>query len=309
MSKIVTETQEERDIRLEEYLASKKRIEKSKRHILLKLAKSNKKLVFGSVMLFIIIIIAIAVPFLTPYSYREMTDDLLQKPSAQHWFGTDNFGRDLFSRVVYGARISLGVAVACVLIGTIIGVPLGMLAGYIGGWYDILVMRISDIMLSIPWVLMAVLVTAIMGTGIKVVIIALGLVYVPGALRLSRSLVLSIRSREYVDAARVIGESKLAILLKYVFPNCIAPILVQATLRLSSAVLSEAAISYLGYGTQPPLPSWGILLADAQPFMWQAAYLSIFPGVAMVLLVLSGNMFGDGLRDLIDPKMRGKVMN
>jgi peptide/nickel transport system permease protein len=307
MSLFTDTSQAERDGQLTEYLRAKKTFAKEKRSRLFLVAKKNKKLMFGAVMLTIIILVAIFAPVIAPYSYREMTTDLLQKPSAEHLFGTDNFGRDLFSRVVYGSRISLGIALLCVALGTVIGVPLGMLSGYIGGWFDIFIMRVSDVFLSIPWVLMAVTVTAIIGSGVQVIIIALGLVYTPGAIRLARSLVLTIRHREYVEAARVIGESKWSILWRYVFPNCTAPILVQTTLRLSSAVLSEAAISYLGYGTQPPLPSWGLLLADAQQFMWQAPYLSIFPGIAMVLLVLSGNMFGDGLRDLIDPKTRGKV--
>lgn len=293
---------------LAEFVQAKKQIKKTNRKKLFRAVLRNKKLVFGSVMLFIIILIALLAPIIAPYSYREMTNEFLQGPSAQHWFGTDNYGRDLFSRVIYGSRISLSIALLCVSLGTVIGVPLGMLSGYIGGWFDVVIMRISDIFMSFPWVLMAVTVTAIFGPGLHVIVVALGLVYTPGFIRLSRSLALSIKSREYVDAARVIGESRTSILLRYVFRNCIAPIMVQATLRLSNAVLSEAAISYLGYGTQPPSPSWGLLLSDAQQFIWQAPYLSVFPGIAMVLLVLAGNMFGDGLCDMIDPKVRKKVL-
>ena len=293
--------------RLQEYIESRREIRSIRRKKVLYVARHNKKLLLGAIMLTVIIVIAILAPVIAPYSYREMTSDILARPSSEHLFGTDNYGRDLFSRVIYGSRISLGIALLCVSLGTAIGVPLGMLSGYVGGWLDLVIMRISDVLLSIPWVLMAVTVTAIMGPGTHVIVIALGLVYTPGAIRLARGMVLSIRNREYVEAAKVIGESRWSILWRYIFPNCVAPILVQTTMRLASAVLSEAAISYLGYGTQPPSPSWGLLLSDAQQFMWQAPYLSIFPGVAMVLLVLAGNMFGDGLRDLIDPKMKGNL--
>jgi len=295
-----------RDARLDEFFKSKKEIARETRKKNIRRFFRNKKLVFGTITLLIIIILAIFAEQIAPYSYREMTADLLQKPSQAHIMGTDNFGRDLFSRILYGSRVSLIVAFTCVAIGTIVGVPLGMIAGYVGGWFDVVIMRISDIMLSIPWILMAVTVTAILGPGTHVVIIALGLIYTPGSMRLARGLVLSIRSREYVDAAKVIGESKGAILTKYIFPNCFSPILVQTTLRLASAVLSEAAISYVGYGVQPPTPSWGLLLSEAQTLMWQAPYLSIYPGICMVILVLAGNMFGDGLRDYLDPKLRRK---
>ena len=291
-----------------EFVASRKEQKKVKRRKAIRAFFKNKKLVFGSIVLLIYIFVAIFAPVIAPYSYRELSNDILQKPSAEHLFGTDNFGRDLFSRVVYGSRISLSIAFSCTILGTVVGVVLGLLSGYVGGWFDIIIMRVSDIVMSFPWVLMAVMVTAIFGVGLHVIVITLGLVYIPGSIRLARSMTLSIKNNEYVDAARVIGESKLSILFRYIFPNCFAPLLVQATLRLSSAVLSEAAISYMGYGTQPPSPSWGLLLADGQQFMWQAPYLSILPGLAMVLLVLAGNLFGDGLRDMIDPRMRGKVL-
>lgn len=273
--------------------------------------RGNSKLIIGGIMLLAILVVAVLAPVIAPYTYNEMRTSKmpLEAPGPEHYFGTDNFGRDVFSRIVHGAKISLGVAVLCVGLGTIIGVPLGLLAGYTGGWFDILVMRLSDVLNTIPTVMMAVLITAIIGTGgLKVVIIALALIYVPGSARLARSMVYSIKEREYVAAATVIGEPKRRILWRYIFPNCIAPIIVQCTLRLSSAVLSEAAISYLGYGTQPPTPSWGLMLSESQAYMWQAPVQCLFPGLAIMILVLAGNLFGDGVRDLLDPKFKGRVI-
>lgn len=276
---------------------------------LLPFARSNKKLMVGGTLMLIIVLAAILAPLVAPYSFNEMmtSDRPFAPPSWEHLFGTDNFARDVFSRVVYGARISLGVAVACVLFGTLMGVPVGMLAGYVGGWFDALVMRVSDVVMSIPTVLMAVAITALLGSGLQVVIVTLALVYIPGGARLARSMVYSVKEREYVAAAKVIGERPAQTLLRYILPNVVAPILVQATLRLSSAVLAEASISYLGYGTQPPTPSWGLMLADSQVYMWQAPFLAIFPGLALVMLVLAGNLLGDGLRDMMDPKLRGSL--
>ena len=273
-------------------------------------ARGNKKMMIGGLMLIAIILVAVFAPAIAPYSYSEMrtSKKTFAPASAEHPFGTDNFGRDVFSRVVYGARISLLVAFASVTIGAVIGVPVGLMSGYVGGWFDIVVMRITDVLMTIPTILMAIIVTAIMGSGLKVVIIALGIVYIPGAVRIGRSMVFTVKEREYIASAVVIGESKQRVLWKYIFPNCIGPIIVQCTLRLSSAVLSEASISYLGYGTQPPMPSWGLMLADSQLYMWQSPLLCIFPGLAILFLVLAGNLFGDGLRDLLDPRYKGRLI-
>ena len=276
----------------------------------LRFMRGNKMMMVGTTLLLLIVIVAVFASLIAPYSYNEiMTSGRpFARPSASHLFGTDNFGRDVFSRVVFGSRISLGVAFVSVFFGTLLGVPLGMLAGYIGGWFDSLVMRFSDVIMSVPTILMAVAITAIVGSGgLRVVILTLALVYIPGGARLARSMVYSVKEREYVAAAQVIGERRTQTLLRYIFPNIVGPIIVQATLRLSSAVLAEATISYLGYGTQAPTPSWGLMLADSQVYMWQAPLLAIFPGLALVLLVLAGNLSGDGLRDLLDPKFRGAL--
>ena len=272
--------------------------------------RSNKKLMVGAIILVFIVFVAVFANLIAPYDYAAInTGERFEMPSAQHLFGTDNLQRDVFSRVVYGTRISLSVGIICVGIALGIGVPLGLVAGYTGGLIDLVVMRISDVLLSIPWVLMAVAVTAVAGPGIKVVYIAMGLVHAPGFMRLTRGMVLSLREREYVDAAEQLGESKLAILFRYILPNSAGTIIVRATTIMASAVLSEAAISYIGYGTQPPNPSWGLMLTDSQGYLWQQPWLAVFPGLAIVLLVLSVNLFGDGLRDLLDPRYKGKVMN
>lgn len=275
----------------------------------LRFMRGNKMMMIGATLMLLIVIVAVFAPLIAPYSYNEMMTSgrPFARPSASHLFGTDNFGRDVFSRVVFGSRISLGVALVSVFFGTLLGVPLGMLAGYIGGWFDSLVMRFSDAVMSIPTILMAVAVTAMIGSGLQVVILTLALVFIPGGARLARGMVYSVKEREYVAAAQVIGERRTQTLLRYIFPNIVAPIIVQATLRLSAAVLAEATISYLGYGTQAPTPSWGLMLADSQVYMWQSPLLAVFPGLALVLLVLAGNLLGDGLRDLLDPKFRGSL--
>lgn len=272
--------------------------------------RSNKKLLFGAIMFIFVVFIAIFAEQISPYHYSTLnTGDRFEMPSTDHFFGTDNLKRDVFSRVVYGTRISLSVGIICVLISVGIGVPAGLLAGYSGGWIDMVFMRVCDVLLSIPWVLMAVAVTAVTGPGIKVVYLAMGFVHAPGFMRLTRGTVLSIREREYIEAAEQLGESRMAILFRYILPNSAGMIIVRATTIMARAVLSEAAISYIGYGTQPPNPSWGLMLTDSQGYLWQQPWLAVFPGLAIVLMVLSVNLFGDGLRDLLDPRYKGRVMN
>jgi peptide/nickel transport system permease protein len=272
--------------------------------------RSNKKLLFGAAIFIIIVFIAFFADQIAPYHYSEIgTGARFEKPSGAHWFGTDNLQRDVFSRVVYGTRISLSVGIICVGISLGIGVPTGLLSGYFGGWTDMLLMRICDVMLSIPWVLMAVAITAIIGPGIKVVYLAMGLVHAPGFMRLTRGMVLSIREREYVEAAEQLGESNIAILFRYILPNSAGTLIVRATSIMAGAILSEATISYIGYGTQPPNPSWGLMLTDSQGYLFQQPWLAVFPGFAIVILMLAVNLFGDGLRDLLDPRYKGKVMN
>ena len=222
-------------------------------------------------------------------------------PSWQHLCGTDNFGRDMFSRILYGTRISLGASLFSVFLSFLIGLPLGLLAGYFGKVTDIVVMRFSDVVISFPSIMLAILIAAIIGPGTQTVILAISIAFLPSVIRVTRGMVLSVKEREYIDAAKVLGVGRFKIMFKYILPNCIGPIIVHCTLLISNAILSEAAISYLGYGTQPPMPTWGYLLAWGQNYFYNAPYMCIFPGIAIIITVVAVNMLGDGLRDLLDP--------
>jgi peptide/nickel transport system permease protein len=268
----------------------------------------SKKASIGGIMLLIAILIAIFASAIAPYKYDAMNvGELLERPNKLHFMGTDIFGRDVFSRIIYGTRVSLGVSISVVGLSLLLGLPLGLAAGYYGKWIETIVMRLTDIILAFPWVLMALTLTSIMGPGVSIVILAMGIVYAPSVARLVRGVVLSVREREFVEAAIVSGETKLCVVLRYILPNSLAPLIVQSTISVSKAILAEASISYLGYGTQPPMPSWGIMLSDSSDFLWTAPYLSIFPGLAIIYLVLAVNLFGDGLRDMLDPRYKGKV--
>ena len=277
-------------------------------HKICKLIFENKKATIGLVMLIILALVAIFAPVIAPYGYEEMqTGRNLDTPSWEHLMGTDNYGRDIFSRVVYGTRISFGLSLLIMIISFCFGVPLGLISGYFGGKIDSAINSLANTLLSFPWLLMALTVTAITGPGVHVIIISLGISNAPGLIRLVRSMTLTLRNREFVDAAIVCGESKRDILMRYIFPNTVAPVVVNCTLILSKAILAEASISYLGYGTQPPTPSWGLMLSSSSNFIWTAPHMCIFPGIAIVLLVLAVNFFGDGLRDMLDPKYQGMV--
>ncbi|NLC27033.1 MAG: ABC transporter permease [Fastidiosipila sp.] len=277
-----------------------KKIRKSWRTI-----KKSTKATIGFFMIIILVLVALLAPLIAPYDAEEInTGPALQATSKEHIMGTDNYGRDVFSRVVMGARVSLRISITVVLLSMLIGVPLGILSGY---WdkFGSVIMRIVDVMLSFPWVMVAMVVAAILGGGEKVVIISLVFAYVPTFVRLMQSVVLSVREQEYIDAALVTGERHSSILLRYIFPNSSAPLIVEATLVMSFVILDEAAISYLGVGVQPPTPSWGVILNEGSQFMWIAPHLSIVPGLAIAFTVLAINIFGDGLRDILDPRYMG----
>lgn len=227
----------------------------------------------------------------------------LQPPTPQHWFGTDEFGRDVWSRVVYGARLSITVGLASMLLATAAGVPLGAAAGYAGGAFDALMMRGMDAILAFPGLLLAIGLVAALGLGTESGIIAIGVVYVPVFARVTRGAVLVRRQEEYVEAARALGQTDLAILRRHVLPNCIAPVLVQATLGFASAIVIDAGLSFLGAGTPPPAPDWGTMLNEARQFMVSAPHVAVFPGLAISLAVLGFNLLGDGLRDALDPRL------
>jgi len=229
----------------------------------------------------------------------------LQGPSAANWLGTDQFGRDLLSRIMTGAVTSISVGVIAVGIGMGIGVLLGMLSGYFGGWLDEAFMRLIDAVQGFPAILSALLFGAVFKPGIAISMVAIGIAFIPVFARLARGSFLELRDREFVLAARALGAGDAALILRHIFPNTLSPLIVQATISFPVAILAEAALSYLGLGTQPPHPSWGLMLKDAQNFLGLSPWYAVFPGTAIALTVLGLNLLGDGLRDILDPRTRG----
>jgi peptide/nickel transport system permease protein len=261
----------------------------------------------GIVMVVGLILIAALAGLIAPYDpIANNVRAALQAPSSFYYFGTDRFGRDVFSRVVFGSRLSLFVALVSVSISAVIGVALGLVSGYFRGWIDNLIGRIMDVFFSFPALLLAIGVAAMLGPGLNNAIIAIAVVYSPVFGRVVRGPVLVERGKEYVEAARVMGASSPRIILKHVFPNVLSPLIVQATITLSQAILVEAYLSFLGLGTQPPFPSWGTMLQEGRTFLETAPWMSIFPGLAIMLTVLAFNLLGDGIRDVLDPRSRGE---
>lgn len=267
--------------------------------------KKNKLAVFGSFIIFALLITAIFAPVIAPYSYREQNlEQALLPPSRAHPFGTDFFGRDVFSRVIYGARISIAVSIIPVAISTILGVLFGSISGYKGGTFDLLFMRFVDIMFAFPDLLFVIAISFAIGRGLFTLFIALAIVGWPGVARIIRSQVISIKQKEYIEAARAIGMSDMRILFRHVLPNCIAPIIVLVSLSIPGVILSEATYSFLGLGAQPPTPSWGAILNDGQRFIRNAPWIAIWPGIAIFITVLAYNLVGNGLRDALDPFLK-----
>jgi peptide/nickel transport system permease protein len=267
----------------------------------------NRLVLAGLVMVVGLIVIAALAGLIAPYDpIANNVRAALQPPSSYYFFGTDRFGRDVFSRVVFGSRLSLMVALVSVTVSAIVGVALGLVSGYYRGWIDNLIGRIMDVFFSFPALLLAIGVAAMLGPGLNNAIIAITVVYSPVFGRVVRGPVLVERGKEYVEAARVIGASSPRVLLRHVFPNVLSPLIVQATITLSQAILVEAYLSFLGLGTQPPFPSWGTMLQEGRTFLETAPWMSIFPGLAIMLTVLAFNLLGDGIRDVLDPRSRGE---
>jgi peptide/nickel transport system permease protein len=267
--------------------------------------KKNKFALAGAGIVVFFIIIAILAPVIAPYGVNEQVlSNRNAPPSADHWFGTDDFGRDILSRVMFGARISLWVGFVAVTGSIVIGCFLGIIAGYYGRWIDTLISRIFDIMLAFPSILLAIAVVAVLGPSLQNALIAIALINVPNFGRLIRSKVLSVKQEEYIMAAKAIGMSDARILFHHVLPNSLAPIIVQGTLAVATAIIEAAALGFLGMGAQPPEPEWGKMLADSRQYIIQAPWTVLFPGVAIMLTVLGFNLMGDGLRDALDPRMK-----
>lgn len=267
----------------------------------------NRLVVAGLAMVAGLIVIAALAGLIAPYDpIANNVRAALQPPSSYYYFGTDRFGRDVFSRVIHGSRLTLLVAVSSVAISVVIGVALGLIGGYYRGWVDNLIGRVMDVFFSFPALLLAIGVAAMLGPGLSNAIIAIAVVYAPVFGRVIRGPVLVERGKEYVEAARVIGASSPRVLLRHIFPNTLSPLIVQATITLSQAILTEATLGYLGLGTQPPFPSWGTMLQENRDFLETAPWTSIFPGLAIMLTVLAFNLLGDGIRDVLDPRSRGE---
>jgi len=259
--------------------------------------------VFGLCVVAAMVVLASLAPWIAPFDPLTTSFALVRKaPGSAHWFGTDEVGRDLLSRVVWGGRASLAAGVISVSIAIGVGVPLGMLAGYAGGWLDAVVSRITDAMLAVPFLILAIALAAFLGPSLSNAMIAIGVTGTPIFVRLTRGQVMNVRAEEYVEAARAVGNPPARILLRHILPNILPPIIVQATLAIAAAIIAEASLSFLGLGQQPPAPSWGSMLNTAQRFLTQAPWMALFPGLAIFLTVLAFNLLGDGLRDALDPK-------
>jgi len=262
--------------------------------------RTNLKAKVGLIILTIFLLVAIFASLLAPYDPNEMSLDMMSEPSFQHLLGTDDLGRDLLSRIIWGTQVSLFVGFITVAISMIVGVFLGVWAGYYGGWIDMIIMRYIDLQWAFPNFIIAVYLVAVFGTGLLNIIIAISLAFLDDFARVARSMVLTIKEQPYIEAARVQGTSDFRIMFKHILPNSVGPIIVQASVSISYAILGEASLSFLGLGVSANTPTWGLILADGRSFISQAWWLGVFPGLAIMLIVLSINFIGDAVRDAFD---------
>ena len=272
--------------------------------VMLRLSKSPLAM-FGLAIIFVLVFCAIFAEIISPYSpIKQDLMHMFETPSAQHWLGTDEFGRDILSRLIYGARVSLQVGFIAVGIALVTGGMLGAISGYYSGRLDNCIMRVMDVLLSIPQTLLAIAIVAALGPSLMNLMIAVGISAVPTYARIVRGSVLSIRSMEFIEAARAAGSSDLRIILKHIIPNSMAPIIVQSTLGVASAILNAAGLSFIGLGIQPPNPEWGAMLSGGRQYIRDYPHMTLYPGLAIMLTILALNFLGDGLRDALDPKLK-----
>lgn len=269
----------------------------------------NRLAMLGLFLIVLVFLVALLADLIAPYDpeaikSQTMARNSLLRPSLKHLMGTDLLGRDVFSRVVYGARVSLGVGLAAVLLMVVIGLIVGAVAGYYGGWLDSLLMRLADIFFAFPYVLGSIALISVLGFGIQNVILAIGILGWPSIARVFRSSVLQVKQNDYVEAARSVGASDLRIIIRHILPNAIAPVIVYATMSVGGAIIAEASLSFLGIGVQPPTPSWGYMLSESRSYIFTSPWLMFFPGLAILLTVLGFVLFGDGLRDALDPRLK-----
>lgn len=267
----------------------------------------NKLAVFGLIFIVFIILVALFAPFIAPYGYDDQNVSIrLTKPNSEHWFGTDDLGRDVFSRMIYGARVSLSVGISTTAISMFTALIIGMISGYYGGRTDNIIMRIVDVFLAIPSILLSIAIAATLGGGIVSMLIALSMGAIPGVSRLIRAQVMAECHKEYVEAAKVTRASDFRIMFKYIFPNILSIFIVTFTMGVAGGVLNASMLSFIGLGAQPPTPEWGAMLSEGRAYIRDYPYLVTYPGIMISITVFAINMFGDGLRDAFDPKLKGR---
>ncbi len=266
----------------------------------------NKAAIIGGIIFLCVVMVAVFADVIAPYGYEEQSlqEQYLPPFSENHIFGTDNLGRDIFSRVVYGARLSLSVGIVSVAIAMVAGIIIGIFSGYCGGIVDNILMRLMDILLAIPAILLAICISASLGSGLLNLMIAVGISTVPTYARIARASVMMTKGEDFIEAARATGAGHIRLVIKYISPNIVAPLVVQATLGVAVAIISTAALGFLGLGIQPPQSEWGTMLASTRNYMLSYPYLCVFPGLAIAITILSLNLLGDGLRDALDPKLK-----
>ncbi len=265
---------------------------------------SHNRIAIGALVLMVLIVLsAVFADQITHFDPIKLDAKMrLTAPNSTYWFGTDAMGRDVFTRVIYGGQVSLRLGLTAVILSMIVGVPLGLISGYLGGVLDNLIMRLMDLILAFPGIIFAIWLVSMLGPGVNQVIIALAFWDLPTFSRLVRGSVMSIKEIDYMQASRALGASSVRIMFSHVLPNVIAPIVIMASLSISGSILSASTLSYLGLGPQPPTPEWGLMLSDGRPYLRQAWWLMVFPGVMITLFVLASNIFGDGVRDALDPR-------
>jgi len=275
---------------------------------MLKRLLRHKSARIGVVLVGVVILVAILAPQIAPYDpYEQVLRNRLDPPSNSHWFGTDGHGRDILSRIIYGTRTSLLIGALSVSLGLGTGFLLGLVSGYMGGTVDAVIMRIMDIMISFPGILMALVVVSVLGPGLYNVMFAIAIRSIPIFARLIRSSVLEVREKDYILSARAVGCPDLRVMMRHIVPNCVAPLLVLASIRFATSILSAAGLSFLGLGAQPPLADWGADLSDGHRYVTTAWWVATFPGLAIMFGVLGFNLVGDGMRDVLDPRMRRRL--
>jgi peptide/nickel transport system permease protein len=267
----------------------------------------NRLVLFGTGLILVVVLLAAFADLVAPYDPTEMkVSDALKRPSTPHPFGTDRFGRDVLSRTIHGSRIALGVALSSIAIAVAAGTVLGLVGGYAGGWPDLVIGRVMDVLFSFPTLILAIGIAAMLGPGLNNAALAIAVVYVPLFSRVARGPVIAEREKDHVVAARGLGAGWPRVVFRHILPNVLAPVIVQTSVSLAFAILIEASLSYLGLGTQPPDPSWGTMLNEGRTYLETAPWMSIFPGLAIMVAVFGFNLLGDGLRDVLDPQLRGR---